>query len=232
MRYWWTSLVVIVGIVGTAPALAAGCEEALDRAARRHGVPAELMLAIGQVESGWHPFAINSAGSPHFADSAAAAVAFVRAEQARGVALIDVGCGQINLHWHGDSFADLLDAFDPWRNADYAARFLAALHARHGTWTAAAAHYHSSQPAVQQVYVEKVRQRLAALNGGTTPLYFATRLAVIHQGGVTVYLPSRSAANGAASRAAGEDAGPRILTVGSSRRGSGAVVVRGMAEDR
>ena len=53
-------------------------------------------------------------------DSKADAIAFVKRLRKRGVSNIDVGCVQINLHYHADAFANLQDAFDPRRNAGYA----------------------------------------------------------------------------------------------------------------
>ena len=150
----------------------AGCVASLVQAATRHGVPPDLMLALGHAESGWRAFAVNSAGASHFPDTAAEAVALVRSEQARGIESIDVGCGQINLRWHADAFANLADAFDPDRNAEYAARFLAELNAAHGDWMTAVARYHSSDPEAQRTYLDRVRQRLTVLQDGAPPDYF------------------------------------------------------------
>ena len=156
----WVALTVV-------PAAASiGCREALTGAALRHGVPPSLMLAIGQVESGLNPLAINSEGTPHFPADRAAAVAFVEAERAQGRSSIDIGCGQINLYWHPTAFATLEEGFDPATNADYAARFMATLHGTYGDWTTAVARYHSSQPAAQQRYVALVSQRMAGTGAG------------------------------------------------------------------
>lgn len=167
-------LALLLSLTAVSPAVA-GCVSSLVQAATRHGVPPDLMLAIGHAESGWNAFAVNSAGDPHFPETAAAAVALVQDEQGRGVVSIDVGCGQINLRWHEDAFGDLADAFDPESNADYAAGFLAELRAAHGDWPTAVAHYHSNDPEAQQAYVERVSQRLAVLQDGAPPGYFSTR---------------------------------------------------------
>ena len=164
-----SALIVASALAGPA---AAGCVASLVQAAARHGVPADLMLALGHAESGWKAFAVNSAGASHFPETEAEAVALVRSEQARGINSIDVGCGQINLRWHADAFADLSEAFDPERNAEYAARFLAELKAAHGDWTTAVARYHSSDPEAQQIYLDRIHQRLAILQDGAPPDYF------------------------------------------------------------
>ncbi len=165
---------LLLSLAAVSPAVA-GCVSSLVQAATRHGVPPDLMLAIGHAESGWNAFAVNSAGDSHFPETAAAAVALVQDEQARGVVSIDVGCGQINLRWHEDAFGDLVEAFDPKSNAEYAAGFLAELKAAHGNWPTAVAHYHSNDPEAQQAYLERVTQRLAVLQDGAPPGYFSTR---------------------------------------------------------
>ena len=180
-----SALLVASALAGPA---AAGCVASLVQAAARHGVPADLMLALGHAESGWKAFAVNSAGASHFPETEAEAVALVRSEQARGIVSIDVGCGQINLRWHADAFADLSEAFDPEFNAEYAARFLAELKAAHGDWTTAVAHYHSSDPEAQQIYLDRIQQRLAVLQDGAPPDYFQPRRVV------TVPAPSVEAA--------------------------------------
>lgn len=141
------------------------CRQAIAGAERAHGIPDSLLAAIGRVESGrrgadgdWHPWpwTINVAGEGHFYDSEPAAIEAVRAFQAQGVHSIDVGCTQVNLVQHPTAFASLQQAFDPRANADYAARFLAQLHAVTGDWQRAAALYHSATPALGADYQRKV----------------------------------------------------------------------------
>ena len=165
----------LVGLMaGPAWAQEIGCPEALDAAATRYGVPAELMLAVGRVESGLSPFAINAAGIAHFAEDAESAIAFVEAQRTDGIRSIDVGCGQVNLAWHPDAFADLQSAFDPETNADYAAAFLSELYDRTGTWRQAAAHYHSATPSLQDAYLDRIDAALRSIAGGEMPAYFAS----------------------------------------------------------
>ena len=66
---------------------------------------------------------MTASGRGHYLNSKAAAIAFVKRLRKRGVSNIDVGCMQINLHYHTDAFANLQDAFDLCRNAGYAADF-------------------------------------------------------------------------------------------------------------
>ena len=141
------------------------CAHAIDQAASRHGVPLDLMLAIGRVESGLSPWVINAAGQGIRFASLGEAVAGVEALRAQGVQSIDVGCMQVNLRWHPDAFASLAEAFVPETNADYAARYLRRLFADTGSWDGAMARYHSADPIRQARYACAVRAERARLLG-------------------------------------------------------------------
>jgi hypothetical protein len=142
------------------------CRSAITLAERGSDIPANLLAAIGRVESGrrdpvtgtvqpW-PWSVNADGQGFFYDTKAEAVAAVRAMQASGVRSIDVGCGQINLMYHPNAFPDLELAFDPRTNAAYAAKFLKALYAQTGDWMKATAMYHSATPGVGAEYRQQV----------------------------------------------------------------------------
>jgi hypothetical protein len=159
------------------------CDFAAAAAERSHHLPAGILAAIGRVESGradaaghvgpW-PWTIDAAGEGAWLPSAAAAIAAVEALQRQGRRNIDVGCFQVNLQHHPDAFATLAAAFDPQVNADYAAGFLAALHARTGSWQDAVAAYHSAEPAQGAAYRALVFARWAdappAPDGAAAPI--------------------------------------------------------------
>ena len=94
-------------------------------------LPLGLLRAIALVESGWSPagrgvrqpwpWAVGSRGQGRFFATKSAAVEFVEALQATGEWNIDVGCMQINLHYHGSAFGTVAEALDPARNVHYAA---------------------------------------------------------------------------------------------------------------
>ena len=156
------------------PALASGtaCEAEILRASQRHNVPAGILYAVGLAETGrkgsLHAFALNIDGRAVFAASSREAEqAFDRARR-NGSRLIDLGCMQINHHYHASQFANLRQMLDPRLNVDYAARFLAQLKRRHGTWAMAVARYHAgpdNDPA-QKRYVCRVIANLAATGFG------------------------------------------------------------------
>ncbi len=153
----------------------ASCEQAGRDAEREFALPIGLLGAIGRVESGrWDPtlgrvvpspWAIDAAGQPYQSNNKAAAVQQIRALQDSGVSNIDVGCFQINLRSHPAAFSDLDQAFDPTANAQYAARFLASLHARLGSWQDAVAAYHSATPTLGVPYQHAVFANWSAPEG-------------------------------------------------------------------
>lgn len=165
----------VPGAGGVAPVV--DCRAAAVAFEQSAKLPPGLLLAIGQVESGrvdvttgeinpW-PWATNNAGEGHYFSSAQEAIAWVVAEQSVGNQSIDVGCFQVNLHYHPDAFASLADAFDPASNARYAASLLNRLHDQSGSWPLAIALYHSADPLEGQRYSARVQ---AAWNrGGRIP---------------------------------------------------------------
>lgn len=149
------------------------CDSAARAAASTHGVPLQVMLAITRVETGrasqgvlqpW-PWAVNHSGQSHWFDSHSEAVAFVEDAVMAGQSNIDVGCFQLNMHWHGAEFASIAAMFDPVQNADYAARFLVQNHEGTGNWVDAVALYHSATPVHAAAYVERVEKVLASFQG-------------------------------------------------------------------
>jgi hypothetical protein len=152
------------------------CAAAVHTAELRYHLPPGLLPAIGQVESGrpdpvthrtqpW-PWTIQAENRSLYFDSKTEAVQWVLAAQARGVTSIDTGCMQVNLFFHPQAFQSVDEAFDPAHNADYAARFLIALHASTGDWQQAAGLYHSQTLALAIPYRERVER---VLNGGPLP---------------------------------------------------------------
>ena len=156
------------------PALGASkaCEAEIIRAADRYGVPAGILYAVGLAETGkkgsLHSYALNIEGRTVFARSIEDAVREFEKARHGGARLIDLGCMQINHHYHADRFANLRQMLDPRFNVDYAARFLAELKRRHGSWSMAVARYHAgpdNDPA-QKRYVCRVIANLVATGFG------------------------------------------------------------------
>ena len=143
------------------------CAVALRQAEQSYHLPPGLLGSIAKAESGrpitsvtdvrpW-PWTIDADGIGLFLDSKAAAIAWMR-QQASRHSFIDVGCMQVDLHYHPNAFASIEEAFDPAANADYAARLLVDLHRSeaNGSWDVAVGLYHSHTPMLAAQYRERV----------------------------------------------------------------------------
>ncbi len=166
------TILLLTMLLLVAPALANECETAGHAAEQAHGVPSDLLVAIGRIETGrraaagrvapW-PWSVNAAGRGYYLNSAAEAISLVRSLQAQGIRSIDVGCFQVNLLYHPSAFATLEDAFDPASNARAAGSFLQELRGFAADWDDAVGRYHSADPSLGIPYM---RQVLASWRGG------------------------------------------------------------------
>ena len=158
------------------------CRDAAQAAEQRFALPAGLLHAISEVETGtllpgatrlepW-PWTVQAEGNGLHFPTKAAAIDWVEQARARGVASIDVGCMQVNLMFHPAAFANLETAFDPISNANYAARFLVSLRARTGAWRQAIGYYHSQTVPLAETYRRRVESSLASnrIEAPPTPL--------------------------------------------------------------
>lgn len=156
----------------TAQAAGNPCEPEILRAADRYGVPVGILYAVGLTETGnkgsLQPNAMNIEGKAFFPSSPSQALVLFDKARRQGAVLIDLGCMQINHHYHAEHFPSVAAMLDPRQNVDYAARFLAQLHARHDTWSMAVARYHAgpdNDPA-QKRYVCRVIANMVATGFG------------------------------------------------------------------
>ncbi|WP_449411887.1 transglycosylase SLT domain-containing protein [Methylobacterium komagatae] len=152
------------------------CEQQMAQAAAKHGVPLGMLYAVGLTESGkrgsLQPYAMNIQGRAYFGTSAQDVMQKLAESQASGIRLVDLGCMQINHHYHRAKFPSLEAMIDPRQNVEYATRFLKELKDREGSWTLAVARYHAgpnNNPA-QKVYVCRVITNMVATGfGNWTP---------------------------------------------------------------
>jgi Transglycosylase SLT domain len=145
------------------------CEREMAQAARRIGIPLGVLYAVGLTETGvrgaLHPYSINVEGRAQSASSLREALANFERARGRGSKLIDVGCMQVNHYYHGSKFASVAEMFDPAKNVEYAARFLAELKAREGTWTIAVARYNAgpnNNPAQKRYVCSMIKNMVAS----------------------------------------------------------------------
>lgn len=142
------------------------CAEQTARAERQANIPSHLLTAISLVESGfWDssakanvawPWTVTSGTDNWYFATKDDAITQVLELWAAGVKNIDVGCMQINLHYHSNAFKDLEQAFDPAGNVDYASNYLQSLYSSTRSWTEAVANYHSATPERNRPYKMKV----------------------------------------------------------------------------
>ena len=167
------------------------CLREILRAQVRHGIPRNLLLAIGLQEAGmkrkgrltiW-PWSANAEGKGRYFETASSAMDWVRRQQSAGLESVDIGCMQINLRWHPNAFTSLSDGFDPTQNVEYAARLLARLYRRTGSWGAAAGSYHSATPELMQIYLDRLERNLEVAN---TRIDEFRTLAAMHSGPVVI----------------------------------------------
>ncbi len=146
------------------------CSAAAKKAGAEYGVNFDLLQTIAVVESGrWDnlqnryvawPWTVNAQGKGYYFASREEAVKAVKDFQAQGIDSIDVGCMQINLRYHGKSFASIEDALDPLKNVAYSAKFLRKLYSANGrNWKKAARKYHSSNPTQGEIYTQRLEDR-------------------------------------------------------------------------
>ena len=148
------------------------CEREMAAVAERQRIPLGVLYAVALTETGrkgrLHPYALNVEGKSIFASSPADAMGEFRRARRLGKKLIDLGCMQVNHHYHGNRFASVEEMLDPVKNVTYAAQFLIELHRREGSWTMAVARYHAgpnNNPA-QKRYICAVIRNLVATGFG------------------------------------------------------------------
>lgn len=175
MATGWRMAVMAVGLVLVGAGSAAAtpglrpeglCAAETARFESLYGIPSKLLDAISIVESGRYdreakasvawPWTVTSGGSGKYFPTKAEAVAEVRRLKAKGVTNIDVGCMQINLHYHPKAFDSIDEAFEPASNVAYAARFLKGLFGATNHWVTAASYYHSQTPSLAAAYRERL----------------------------------------------------------------------------
>ena len=101
-------------------------------------------------------------------DTQAEAESHAQAMLDEGRTNLDIGCFQLNIHWHSKAFTSLEDMIDPVRNAGYAAEYLVQHYAQTGDWALAAARYHSATPEHAERYRVRFEATLASLESATT----------------------------------------------------------------
>ncbi|TCT07916.1 transglycosylase SLT domain-containing protein [Aquabacter spiritensis] len=152
------------------------CEAEIAHASQKFGVPLAILYAVGLTESGGsgtlQPLLVATKTISYVGKSRADAIRRFHEIRATGTELIDLGCMQANYYWHKAEFKSLEEMFDPRANVEQAARFLAVLRKRHGSWIIAAARYNAgphNTPAQKRYVCAVMRNLVRSGFGAWTP---------------------------------------------------------------
>lgn len=152
------------------------CEGEILAAAEKYAIPPGILYAVGLTETGvkgsLQPFALNIEGRTFYARNRTEAVHAFHTARKQGKKLIDLGCMQINHHYHAAEFDSVSDMLDPHLNVEYAARFLKRLNDRHKSWSRAVARYHAgpdNDPAQKRYLCRVITNLVATGFGSWTP---------------------------------------------------------------
>jgi soluble lytic murein transglycosylase-like protein len=177
-RVWRVGVLTIAAAASISDACAAGapprnvCEREMIHAANEHAVPLAVLYAVALTETGQrgalNAYAMNVEGRPVFSGELREALERFAAARRAGAVLVDIGCMQVNHHFHGAAFPSVEAMFDPRLNVGYAAKFLKTLHGKEGNWTAAVARYHAgpNNAPAQKTYVCAVIGNMVASGFG------------------------------------------------------------------
>ncbi len=163
---------VVAALVLVFASLAVQAQRAVyDEVAAYVGVPADLLYAMAQAESGrrvnehiepW-PWTLNIEGEAQFYPDReamfAALMAALRADKLR----VDVGPLQVNWYWQFDRLLSPWRITDPVVNAKVGAEILKSHYARSGDWPTAVGHYHrpSEATARDRLIADAYRERVS-----------------------------------------------------------------------
>ncbi len=152
----------------------ARCLRAIDFYEQKYNIPRNLLYALTIVESGkWqeehgvslpYPWVLNVEGEPHFFENKQQAAVFLRKAINQGKKSIDVGCGQVNIHYHGHHFEKPENLLNPVYNIAYAAYFVARNFAESGSWSTAISQYHSRTPELGRIYWQRIQDTMKKIH--------------------------------------------------------------------
>lgn len=158
------NLIFISSLLSSVPLAASLSPHYIEKVAHTEQVPPNLLRTIALVESGvegliW-PWTVNSRGKAHYFKTRLEAEDFLNKCLQKGITNIDVGCMQINWHWHQDNFNHPKELLSPEVALPYAASLLRDHQKRTGSWMKAALLYHSKSEEKQALYKTRLLSKL------------------------------------------------------------------------
>lgn len=134
----------------------ADCISAITKYEKFYKIPTGLLKAISKVESEHNPLAFNDGLKKHKFKTPQEVQDRIKYLKEAGKTNFDIGCMQVNYHWHGKHFISTERMLDVSENVRYAASLIYGLYKEHGTWQAAVRHYHSYELSIHKQYSKKV----------------------------------------------------------------------------
>jgi hypothetical protein len=128
----------------------------ISKVEKQYDIPQGLLASVARIESNNNPYALSIEGKAFYGKDLEKTLSVLNHHLEKGVRNIDIGVMQINWHWHGRNFSGLDEMITPEYNIKYAAKFLNSLYKRHGSWSKAVRHYHSSNSDRQKLYAKKI----------------------------------------------------------------------------
>jgi soluble lytic murein transglycosylase-like protein len=129
------------------------------------GIPQDLLRAIGKIESGLSPWAVNADGRAHMFKTKAAAAKYIKELVEDGTTNFSVGCMQLHYASHRRHFKSVEAMLEPQNNIAHAAKLIKNLERRFGSMERAVKLYHSPSPTHQNRYKNRVYGMWAKIRG-------------------------------------------------------------------
>lgn len=138
--------------------------DCIDRASAKYRVPAIVIKAIIEMESGGNPLAVNIEGKPYFPQSQMEAENLIARNRGRST---DVGLMQVNSFWFKRLNAPQYLGFSECFNINFGTWILAYEIKNHGLNLNAVGRYHSPDMSKGKPYASEVlRKMIKILNRG------------------------------------------------------------------
>lgn len=159
MRILIIFLATILSIESSAKSISDEIVDCVIKASSKYNVPSELILAIIDVESSYHPYAVNVAGKSLYFDNEDETLKKVR-ELGSGNKSFDVGLMQINRWWFELFKYPYEQGLDICFNINFGTHILAYEISRNGYNWEAIGEYHSKNRRRKLEYALKVWRKL------------------------------------------------------------------------
>lgn len=161
--------IALVSLLSVSSLTVSAVEPMYAEVAEYVGVPARILYAMSQAESGQYdkgrmspwPWTLNVAGTAQRFSDRQSMFAGLMAALGTGELMIDVGPMQVNWYWQFAVMGSPWRITDPRVNVKIAAQILKTHYQRSGDWWDAVGRYHRpAESAKDRIIAEKYRQRV------------------------------------------------------------------------